>query len=387
VPFGTPPGAAARADALDRLIAGTEDTLELSDRPRELADSPRRSFDEVLSVVASSLGDERHDALPGAATEGRAETTAEAGRGRTFFDGPSVLEGTPLLIAKAPPPPPPEPPLPHGSGDDETPGAEAPADAPTSSGPIVEVQPVTRPPAASPDASSDPAPAGPTPPGAVPAVFSPLRQLGFPDALLEKLPPPEDGANELLEAFAHVPTPRPVARVAGALVCVVGEIGEALATAGDLADELGLDDADICVASPGELGFALDRHLVVADTKRATALAPGWRRDGVAIVAVDATHPAATSAWLRSMLRALRPTTTWALVSATAKAEDIAHFARSIGGVDALVVADLDKTVTPAAVLATAIPVARVGGEPATPEAWLDALGARLDLVDAHRER
>jgi hypothetical protein len=118
--------------------------------------------------------------------------------------------------------------------------------------------------------------------------------------------------------------PRPLPVVPGALIAVVGELGDAFVAAGDIAEALELEEIELCVASPEPPAFDLDSHLVVHEAKRAAALAPGWRRDTIAIVVVDSGHPLSTPGWLRSMLRGLRPTATWALASAAEKAEDVA---------------------------------------------------------------
>lgn len=361
-PAGTSPDAPREPDAstspaemLELLVDTTEDLLEIHG-------PARRSFDEVLDGVASSLGEE----------PGSFDAVLSSGmvRDELVADRPPAVAGR--TFSPAP-------------GDTAAPGgtaATAPAPAPVQR---TAEQTMVRGPAADGAllATGFRAAMGSRGGASSGGVHTADRLLaiGVPQELLSRATDVGD-AWDLAEAvFSLLPAARPLPSVPGALLAVVGELGRALELAGELADELGLDDTDLALASPAPPPFAFPADLAVSDTARAAALAPGWRRDRVGVVAVDAASPGSSATWVRQVLRALRPSATWAVVSAISKSEDVEHFASSIGGVDALVLDGIALTVTPAAVLRSGIPVARLDGRPASPAAWSAAVGHLL--VDA----
>jgi hypothetical protein len=65
-------------------------------------------------------------------------------------------------------------------------------------------------------------------------------------------------------------------------------------------------------------------------------------------------------------------------VAASSKPEDVQAWSDSLGGLDAVVVDGLDATATPASILGTGIPVARLDGRPASPALWTALLLERL---------
>lgn len=347
VPVAEDPTAAwSSSSVLDRLVEQTEDTLELDS-------SPRPSFDQVLHGVASSLGDE-----PG--TYGAPSPVATRSR-ISRPDGETPLE---TIRYWAETPSPGEPEIVDVLDDiNDVDGllANRPADA-GDAGP----------------SGGTPAPDDAVTLDGTSAMSEELAALGLPSSLLARVSLTMHADDYLDAVLALLPAARPLPKVPGALVAVLGEVGEALEVAGSLIEELGLDEGEIAVATPSAPAFDLPPHLVVNDARRAAALAPGWRRDCVAVVVVDIATAGSSPAWVRAMLRALRPTATWMLASARSKSEDLAYFADAIGGLDALVLADLAATVTPAAVLSTGIPIARLDGEPASVDAWLDILAPLL---------
>ena len=78
------------------------------------------------------------------------------------------------------------------------------------------------------------------------------------------------------------------------------------------------------------------------------------------------------------MLRALEPALCWGVAEASRKPEDLASWSRSLGGIDVLALVDLEGTTTPAAALASGVPVGSLDGQPATPQLWASILCARL---------
>jgi hypothetical protein len=96
------------------------------------------------------------------------------------------------------------------------------------------------------------------------------------------------------------------------------------------------------------------------------------------VVAVCAPPGPWGASWASEVVAALEPVTTWAAVSAARKPEDVDRWVTSVGGADALAVTGCDATASPAAVLATGIPVAALEGRRATPAAWTAMLVERL---------
>jgi hypothetical protein len=108
----------------------------------------------------------------------------------------------------------------------------------------------------------------------------------------------------------------------------------------------------------------------VTDAESAAALAPGWRRDRVGVVAVAAEDTTTERTWAREVLRAARPSFTLALADARTKNEDLATFLSAIGGVDALALHRTEATVSPAQLLTLGLPVARLDGAEVTSTTW-----------------
>ncbi|MCU1485407.1 MAG: hypothetical protein JWN67_2153 [Actinomycetia bacterium] len=212
-----------------------------------------------------------------------------------------------------------------------------------------------------------------TPP---PSSSSALGLLGLPSAIV---PTGEDTATGLLRALSALPVAGPVPRAAGDVVAVVGERHAALALARAIATELGLAHDEVVLASEhddGEdlpLGCLLPTLPAVAD-ERCSAR---WRRRP-SIVVVDVPVRPGASTFGRRALEALEPTATWGAVMAASKPEDVRAWSDSLGGLDAVAVDGLDDTSTPASILGTGIPVARLDGRPASPALWTALLMERL---------
>jgi hypothetical protein len=193
------------------------------------------------------------------------------------------------------------------------------------------------------------------------------------------VPTGEDTATGLLRALSTLPVAAPLSRAAGDVVAVVGERHAALALARTIAAELGLAHDEVVLASEhddGEdlpLGCLLPTLPAVAD-ERCSAR---WRRRPTIVVIDTPVRPGA-STFGRRALEALEPTTTWGAVAAATKPEDVRAWSDSLGGLDAVAVDGLDLTSTPASILGTGIPVARLDGRPASPALWTALLMERL---------
>jgi hypothetical protein len=209
-----------------------------------------------------------------------------------------------------------------------------------------------------------------------PTSASPLAHLGLPMAIM---PSGDDTATGLLKALSTLPVALPVPNAAGDVIVVVGERTPALALARSIAAELGLAHDEVVLASDDDdgddlpLGCLLPTLPAVAD-ERCSAR---WRRRPSIVVVTTPVRPGA-STFGRRALEALEPTATWGAVAASSKPEDVLAWSDSLGGLDAVAVDGLDATATPASILGTGIPVARLDGRPASPALWTALLLERL---------
>ncbi|MDA8314196.1 MAG: hypothetical protein M0010_03335 [Actinomycetota bacterium] len=215
------------------------------------------------------------------------------------------------------------------------------------------------------------------------------RSCGVPDALIPS-EVPEGELPQLQSVFCRLPTPPPLPRTSGGLVAVVGASardGGALfgllemassvrPTAQAIAETLGSDTADIAVVCMRMPDRAVSSGLLARSPAEVASFAPGWRRDKVGIASVYAPALGEDQHWAREVLRAMRPSSVIAVVSATTKPEDVARWVREIGGADALALVDVRRSCTPAAVLSIGIPVLSLDGEPATPPCWAGVCAA-----------
>jgi hypothetical protein len=305
----------AAAAALGALVNATEDCVELDT-------SKPASFDEVLDKVASSLGED-----PGSLS--------------LSFPADPTLEPAPVEASAA---------------------TWAALDAPART----EVADSALASAMSTASEQEPLPAAAPLPSALasPSVLEELDLLGFPRSLLEAADAP---VRSLVDAFALAPRARALPRSPGSLIAVVGSLHVARL----LAAQLGVARHEVARARRWRARGEPASPLVVHDAYEAADLSPGWRRDRVGVVAVNVASFLEDALWAREVLRAMGPSMTIALASATTKAEDIAAACAAIGGVDALALEDLDATLTPAAVLATKIPVGMLDGAPANEANWV----------------
>lgn len=211
-----------------------------------------------------------------------------------------------------------------------------------------------------------------------------LRHAGLEDAwagsISEGLRQGGDLRSLLLHMFADLPPAPPVPRRAGSLLVVVGEGASARRLAAALADEIGGDSTAVPFAScqAGAHVFATGK-LLVRSAEDAAELAPVWRREHAAVVVVDSAVTSVERSWANHMIAALRPTAVWGVVDATCKTEDVAEWARSLGGIDALALSNFNLTASPAAALGAGIPVARIDGQPATASRWVASVMVRVE--------
>jgi hypothetical protein len=166
-------------------------------------------------------------------------------------------------------------------------------------------------------------------------------------------------------------------RSANSVVVVVGPKGEVMAAAWALAEELSTPPDDVAVATQRQLWGHHDK--VIANAEVAAEQRRSWRwRSGPSVVAVEHDVRPGQADWASGILTALSPTVCWGVASATHKPEDLTAWSGSLGGLDAIALVDLDATTTPAAALASPVPVGKLDGAPATPERWAKVLCDRL---------
>jgi hypothetical protein len=235
--------------------------------------------------------------------------------------------------------------------------------------------------------TTDPGPMSPDPTGGSgepdPTLLTALRRAGFDAATVEALSAGllqgADLETLLLETFDGLPAVPPLPRRAGSLLAVVGAGTPARRLAASLAAEIGIDPAELPFASLDSGAYSVATGaLLVRSAQHAAEHAPGWRRSRAAIVVVDACVTDGPRPWASYLVASLRPTAVWGVVDSTCKTEDIAMWAETIGGVDALALENVEVTVSPAAALGLGIPVARLNGQPATASRWAAFVMARL---------
>lgn len=205
--------------------------------------------------------------------------------------------------------------------------------------------------------------------GLSPADLAALARLGLPlehAALVVRTDDPAAVALvRLLEAFPAAPA---LPRAARSVIAVVGGREEA----GELAAAIAGSAADVVVAADRR-GADLRTAAAVGD------LQATWRRRRrPVVVALESPFDVAPSPWATGLLDALEPALVLGHVDAGRKPEDVAAWSSAVGGIDALALTGLDRTTTPAAILAAGIPVASLDGAPATPARWAALLTDRL---------
>lgn len=205
-----------------------------------------------------------------------------------------------------------------------------------------------------------------------------LDRLGLPARFTVDLAT-ESPDQAVLRALQALPRARTLPVAAGSVVAVVGPRDEALALARTVADELGLDPAAVILAADDDPGTDLAPGCLLPSIEAMAELRWSARyQPRPTVVAVASPVERTTSSWTRRALEALDPSATWAVVDAGQKAEDVLDWSERIGGVDAVAVGGVDRTASPASILGTGIPVARIDGRRATPALWAAILTERL---------
>jgi flagellar biosynthesis GTPase FlhF len=205
-----------------------------------------------------------------------------------------------------------------------------------------------------------------------------LHRLGLPGALMP-MSDEEDLYAALVDALARLPHVAPLPSTRGTVMAIVGKHDEALAVARQLAVETRTDRREIVLCGPTHDGATANGLLHLATADEAEEHRRSWRRRlRPTLVVVDAPISGSEQLWTNDVIGALEPHSVWGVADAGRKLEDVAVWVDEVGGIDALAVAGLDATTTPAAILQLGLPVAMVDGELACPELWADILMDRL---------
>ncbi|HEX4901217.1 MAG TPA: hypothetical protein VFV42_00300 [Acidimicrobiales bacterium] len=325
--------------------AGTPRPRSLLDLVDAVQDGPAR--DEPLFYDVEKLGD-----LDRAVTPTATELSSE---GQAFAD---VLD----RIARATATP---PPAPHPVEDDEPFRSYADV-APR---PVVAPRPEV---VARPAGARTPARPGPS------VDHDQLARLGLPAPVLRHAPAGLDRLSTLLHLAESFPAARALPRSGGTVIALVGDRRGMAAAVAWVHEQLGLSPDRLMLASRSESRvFPTSRRFTssqeVVEHRRA------WSRATVpTLVVVDEPVGVRSTAWARHVLDALEPAAVWAVTDAQRKPEDVVAWAERIGGIDAIALDGTEETASPAAVLATGLPVALIDGHTATPARWAAVLDERL---------
>ena len=228
-------------------------------------------------------------------------------------------------------------------------------------------------------------------PAPVESASAALRRVGLEESLLAPVVAGLRAGRQLetllLEAFSCLVAAPPLPRCPGCLLVVVGDGLPARRLGAALADEIGIDPAEVPFASRHPEAHAVATGaLLVRSAEEAAERAPDWRRSRVAVVVVEASMIGNDRLWATDLIAALRPTAVWSVVDATAKTEDITAWTESLGGVDALALEHIDATISPAAVLGVGLPVARIDGQPTSSARWVAIVVDRLTRIGGDPE-
>lgn len=205
-----------------------------------------------------------------------------------------------------------------------------------------------------------------------------LASLGVPPRMIPRGRSGSALRGALVDALADLPEVEALPRARGVAVAVVGIGARPVALARILAAEHGVDP-DTVVVARSDVHPDIPEWLQIHDGASAQERRRSWRRrEELSFVAVSLPSLASGTEWANDLLDGLEPTQTWAVAHAGWKPDDVAAWSRRLGGFDALALERADDTISPAAMLATGIPVARIDSEPMSAASWADLLCDRI---------
>ena len=233
-------------------------------------------------------------------------------------------------------------------------------------------------PAPAPVAAAAPVPV--TPPNGGRRITDRLAAVGVPAHLVQPVHHDGDVSATLIAALQNLPKPAPLPTTQGSVVAVVGERDAAMAMARSVAEELDLDPDDVVLASSRSRSKRMPEECRIESPEIAADRRRGWyRRRRPTVVAIDSPLARKPGKFASSVLEALEPSATWAVVDAWRKPEDVGAWTEALGGVDAIALEATGETTSPAAILRLGIPVGTVDGKPASAALWTALLVERLD--------
>lgn len=220
-----------------------------------------------------------------------------------------------------------------------------------------------------------------------------LRSVGVP---VEVNPSPQtETVFEAVESIVReLPAARELPRGAGEVIAVVGDLASAATVVRAITERLRLTDTAVWYAGaeghPASLVFGTDKA-VARRSVNAVAQIPALRGTiaklpsvGIVLIATDGPSTDPDDPWAASLLAALQPTMTIAVVDATRKTEDSQRWLDSLGPVDALAVHSARRTSSPASVWELGAPVCLLDGRPAIDAEWFSLL---MPLMSRQHER
>jgi hypothetical protein len=206
----------------------------------------------------------------------------------------------------------------------------------------------------------------------------PLAQLGLPSEYIPigvELDQMQEALGNALERL--LPKAPDIRPSKGSVIAIVGERFDAMDIAEALAEQWGRPSEEIVLASQTYRGKGAAN--VLRTVRNAEDAQRSWsRRPRPTIVAIEAEPGSRDAGWAEHILTALEPIATYGVADATRKSDDIKAWSEALGGIDALAVNNVEETVSPAAILATGIPIDRVDGRRVTPAFWALLLTERL---------
>ena len=185
--------------------------------------------------------------------------------------------------------------------------------------------------------------------------------------------------------LARIPSPPSIVHGPGAILAFVGEGEMCLNTARAVSTALRQDPNHCVLLSPG-VRVANNLCVQITSIDELADRRASWvQEDHAVVVAIDAGFARPDVAWGRHAISVLHPSLRWGVVSATRKVEDIYGWARGVGGLHALAVHGMSDTASPASILSTGVPVARIDGQVASTVLWRKILDDRLAQAATRR--
>lgn len=205
-----------------------------------------------------------------------------------------------------------------------------------------------------------------------------LARLGLPSPMLDGSVAADGRLGALLELAQRFPRAERLPTTGDTVIALVGDRSGMRRAVSWMHEQLGLPPERLMLATRSDSRvFPVARRIV--DHEQAASQRRSWRRTTrPTLVVVDEPVAVRGTGWTRHVLDALEPAAVWAVVDAQRKPEDVVAWAERIGGVDAVALDGTATTASPAAILATGLPVGLIDGHAATPARWAAVLDERL---------